>query len=49
MQAAVVEPGWIAQVPGLRRKVGSVEHLEQQVEAGLPQAQAELGAVARHV
>ena len=47
MYAAVVEPGKIAQVLGLRRKVTSVEQLEQQVEAGLPKTS--LGAVARHV
>lgn len=47
MYAAVVEPSKIAQVLGLRRKVTSVEQLEQQVEAGLPKAS--LGAVARYV
>lgn len=47
MYAAVVEPAKIAQVLGLRRKVSSVEQLEQQIEAGLPKAS--LGAVARHV
>ena len=47
MYAAVVEPGKIAQVLGLRRSVTSVEQLEQHVEAGLPKAS--LGAVARHV
>jgi putative toxin-antitoxin system antitoxin component (TIGR02293 family) len=47
MCAAMVEPGRIAQVLGLRRKVTSVEQLERQVEAGLPKAS--LGAVARHV
>lgn len=47
MYAAVVEPAKIAQVLGLRRKVASIEQLEQQVEAGLPKAT--LGAVARHV
>jgi putative toxin-antitoxin system antitoxin component (TIGR02293 family) len=47
MYAAVVEPGRIAQVLGLRRRVTSVEQLEQQVEAGLPKAS--LGAVARYV
>ncbi len=47
MYAAVVEPGRIAQVLGLRRRVTSVEQLEQQVEAGLPRAS--LGTVARHV
>ena len=47
MYAAVVEPGKIAQVLGLRRRVTSVEQLEQQVAAGLPKAA--LGAVARHV
>lgn len=47
MYAAAVEPGKIAQVLGLRRKVSSVEQLEQQIEAGLPKAS--LGAVARHV
>ena len=47
MYAAVVDAGKIAQVLGLRRKVSSVEQLEQQVEAGLPKAS--LGAVARHV
>lgn len=47
MYAALVAPGKIAQVLGLRRKVTSVEQLEQQVEAGLPKAS--LCAVARHV
>ena len=47
MYAAIVEPEKIALVLGLRRKVSSVEQLEQQVEAGLPKAS--LGAVARHV
>src|SRR5881397_1390319 len=47
MYAAVVEPSKIAQVLGLRRRVTSVEQLEQQVAAGLPKAS--LGAVARHV
>ena len=47
MYAAVVEPSKIAQVLGLRRKVTSIEQLEQQVEAGLPKAS--LGAVARYV
>ena len=47
MYAAMVEAGKIAQVLGLRRKVTSIEQLEQQVEAGLPKAA--LGAVARHV
>ncbi len=47
MYAAVVEPGRIAKVLGLRQKVTSVEQLEQQVEAGLPKAS--LGTVARHV
>ena len=47
MHVAVVEPSKIAQVLGLRRKVTSVEQLEQQVEAGLPKAS--LGAVVRHV
>ena len=47
MYAAVVGPGRIAQVLGLRRRVTSVEQLEQQVEAGLPRAS--LGTVARHV
>jgi len=47
MYAAVVEPSKIAQVLGLRRKVTSIEQLEQQVEAGLPKAS--LGTVARHV
>ena len=47
MYAVVVEPGRIAQVLGLRRKVTSVEQLEQQVEEGLPKAS--LSAVARHV
>ena len=47
MYAAVVEPGRIAQVLGLRRKVTSVEQLEQQVAVGLPKAT--LGTVARHV
>lgn len=47
MYAAVVEPGLIARVLGLRRQVTSVEQLEHEVEAGLPKAS--LGAVARHV
>ena len=47
MYAAVVEPSKIAQVLGLRRKVTSIEQLDQQVEAGLPKAS--LGAVVRHV
>jgi putative toxin-antitoxin system antitoxin component (TIGR02293 family) len=47
MYVAVVEPGKIAQVLGLRRKVTSVEQLEKQVEAGLPKAS--LSAVARYV
>lgn len=47
MYSATVEPGKIAQVLGLRRRVTSIEQLEQQVEAGLPKAS--LGAVARHV
>lgn len=47
MHAVVVEPGKIAQVLGLRRRVTSLEQLEKQVEAGLPKAS--LGAVARHV
>ena len=47
MYAATVQPGKIAQVLGLRRKVTSVEQLEQQIEAGLPKAS--LGVVARHV
>lgn len=47
MYTAVVEPGKVAQVLGLRRKVSSVEQLEKQVEAGLPKSS--LGAVARHV
>ena len=47
MYAAVVEPSKIAQVLGLRRKVTSIEQLDQQVEEGLPKAS--LGAVARHV
>ena len=47
MHAAIVEPGKIAQVLGLRRRVTSVEELEKQIEAGLPKAS--LGAVARHV
>ena len=47
MYAAVVEPSKIARVLGLRRKVISIEQLDQQVEAGLPKAS--LGAVARHV
>jgi putative toxin-antitoxin system antitoxin component (TIGR02293 family) len=47
MYAAIVEPSKIAQVLGLRRKVSSIEQLDQQVEAGLPKAS--LGAVARHV
>ena len=47
MYTAVVEPGKVAQVLGLRRKVTSVEQLEQQVVTGLPKSS--LGAVARHV
>ena len=47
MYAAIVEPAKVAKVLGLRRKVASVEQLEQQVEAGLPKSS--LGAVARHV
>ena len=47
MYAAMVEPAKVAKVLGLRRKVASVEQLEQQVEAGLPKSS--LGAVARHV
>ena len=47
MYAAVVAPGKIAQVLGLRQSVTSIEQLEQQVESGLPKAS--LGAVARHV
>ena len=47
MCATAVEPSKIAQVLGLRRKVTSIEQLDQQVEAGLPKAS--LGAVARHV
>jgi putative toxin-antitoxin system antitoxin component (TIGR02293 family) len=47
MITALVEAGKVAQVLGLRRKVNSVEQLEQQVEAGLPKAS--LGAVVRHV
>ncbi|MFM7532035.1 MAG: antitoxin Xre/MbcA/ParS toxin-binding domain-containing protein [Rubrivivax sp.] len=47
MQAAVVEPARIARVLGLRRRVLSVEQLEQRVAAGLPKAS--LSAVARHV
>jgi putative toxin-antitoxin system antitoxin component (TIGR02293 family) len=47
MYVAVVEPNKVARVLGLRRKVTTVEQLEQQVEAGLPKAS--LGAVARHV
>ena len=47
MYTAAVEPGKVAQVLGLRRKVTSVEQLEQQVVAGLPKSS--LGAVARHV
>ena len=47
MYATSVQPGKIAQVLGLRRKVTSVEQLERQIEAGLPKAS--LGAVARHV
>jgi putative toxin-antitoxin system antitoxin component (TIGR02293 family) len=47
MYAAIVEPGKIALVLGLRRKVTSIEQLDQHVEAGLPKAS--LGAVARHV
>ena len=44
MYTAVVEPGKVAQVLSLRRKVTSVEQLEQQVVAGLPKSS--LGAVA---
>lgn len=47
MYTALVEPGKIAQVLGLRSRVTSVEQLERQVETGLPKAS--LGAVARHV
>lgn len=47
MYAAAVEPGKIALVLGLRKKVTSVEQLERQIEAGLPKTS--LGAVARHV
>ena len=47
MYAAVVEASKIAQVLGLRRKVTSIDQLDQQVEAGLPKAS--LAAVARHV
>ncbi len=47
MYAAAIEPSKIAQVLGLRRKVTSMQQLDQQVEAGLPKAS--LGAVARHV
>ena len=47
MYAAIVEPGKIAQVMGLRARVTSIEQLGQRVEAGLPKAS--LGAVARHV
>ena len=47
MYAAIIEPAKVAQVLGLRRKVASVEHLEQQVEAGLPKSS--LATVARHV
>jgi putative toxin-antitoxin system antitoxin component (TIGR02293 family) len=47
MYTAIVEASKIAQVLGLRRKVSSIEQLDQQVEAGLPKAS--LGAVARHV
>jgi putative toxin-antitoxin system antitoxin component (TIGR02293 family) len=47
MHAIVVEPGKIAQVQGLRRKVTSFEQLEQQVEAGLPKTSR--GAAAHHV
>ena len=47
MYAAIIEPARVAQVLGLRRKVSSVEQLEQQVEAGLPKSS--LAAVARHV
>jgi hypothetical protein len=39
MYAAVVEPSTIARVLGLRRKVDSIEQLDQQVEAGLPKVQ----------
>ena len=47
MYAAIVEPGKIARVMGLRARVTSVEQLGQRIEAGLPKAS--LGAVARHV
>ena len=47
MYAAVIEPGKIAQLLGLRRRVTSVEELERQVEAGLPKSSLE--AVVRHV
>lgn len=47
MYSAIIEPSKIAHVLGLRRKVSSIEQLDQQVEAGLPKAS--LGAVARHV
>jgi putative toxin-antitoxin system antitoxin component (TIGR02293 family) len=47
MYTAAVEASKIAQVLGLRRKVGSLDQLDQQVEAGLPKAS--LAAVARHV
>lgn len=47
MYAAMVEAGRIARILGLSRRVGSVEQLEQQIEAGLPKAS--LGNVARRV
>jgi hypothetical protein len=36
MYAAIVEPGKIALVLGLSRKVTSIEQLDQHDEAGLP-------------
>jgi putative toxin-antitoxin system antitoxin component (TIGR02293 family) len=47
MYTASVEPSKVAQLLGLRRKVTSIEQLEQQIEAGLPKSS--LHAVARHV
>lgn len=47
MYTAAVEPSKIAQVLGLRRKVSSLQQLDEQVEVGLPKAS--LGTVARHV
>ena len=47
MYAALVQPGKIAHLLGLSRRVTSIEELEGQVEAGLPKASLE--AVARRV